>query len=286
MDDSGGELAEESGATAEKDDGSKELYVRDTLAWEGHDEAVTKVFTTASAFKSFFGKNPPSEIDFTQEWAIYFAAGPRNTGGYEANILKVQLSATGRTVTVTTETVSPGNACLVAPALTSPATLVTIKKQTSTRFQTRKKQLTLACSAVCGDDLAANLEYGSRGATYYSEADEPYVPVAFAGAGGQALTKERFLSLLGRAATTNIDEQDWASWIERHTMVEPNADEFDQAAAKEHEEMRIMVERQLTDVKVFDVGFEDNGDGVRPLYIIGTTKCGDLAGYKTTIVAT
>jgi hypothetical protein len=284
--DSGGELEEASGATAEKDDGSKLLYVHDTLPWEGQPEAVTKIFTSAAAFESYFGKPAPAEVDFSKEWAIYYAIGTRNTGGYEANVLKVQLSASGKTVTVTAEAVSPGDACFVTQALTSPATLVTISKQTATRYQTRRTALSLACSAVCGDELLPQLSYGARGAWYPSEGDEPYTPVTFESIGGDTLTKARFLELLGRSATTNIDESDWATWSADMTAVGPDADDYEQELAREHAELIEMVNLHLTDVKVFDVGFEDNGDGVRPLYIVGKTSCGELAGYKTTIVAT
>jgi hypothetical protein len=246
------------------------------------------VFTSAEAFEAFFGAPAPAEVDFNEEWAIYYAAGTQSTGGWEANILKVQLSATAQTITVTNETVSPGLSCVVTEAFTSPATLITIKKRgpETTRFRARHKDFTLACEAVCGADLAGQLEYGARDAFFMSEGDEPFVPVAFPGAAGEPLTKERMLALLKKSPATNIDESNWAEFIAEHTAVEPDADDFDKDLARQYEELRAMVELQLTDVKVFDVGFEDNGDGVRPLYIIGKTSCGDLAGYKTLIVAT
>ncbi len=139
---------------------------------------------------------------------------------------------------------------------------------------------------MCGSDLAAQLEYGSRDAFLMSEGDEPFIPVAFASAGGETLTKERMLQPLEKSASTNIDEMNWAAWIGENTALEPDADDFTKDLAKQYEDLCAMVELQLTDVKVVDVGFEDNGDGVRPFYIIGKTACGDLAGYKTIIVAT
>lgn len=285
---SDGELLEDSGPDAEKDDGSKQLLIRDTIEWDGQAKQTTKVFTNAAAFEAFFGREAPAEVDFAEEWVVYYAAGTRSTGGYEANVLKVTLSASAKTITVTNETVTPGLSCAVTEAFTSPATLVTIKKRgpETTRFSSRHKDLTLQCEAVCGDDLAAQLEYGSRDAFLMSEGDEPFIPVDFPGAGGEELTKERMLELLKRSASTNIDEMNWAEWIGENTALEPDADDFTKDLAKQYEELKAMVELQLTDVKVFDVGFEDNGDGVRPLYIIGKTKCGDLAGYKSLIVAT
>lgn len=284
--DAGGELEESTGADVEKDDGTKLLHIRDTLSWQGQDQGVTKVFTSAAAFEAYFGEPAPAEVDFATEWAIYHALGVRSSGGYSANVLKVQLSASGKTVTVTTEEISPGAACFTTQALTSPATLVTIKKQTATRFSTRKKSLAVACEAVCAPDAQAQLEYGARGAWYPSEGDEAYVPVAFDSIGSDALTKERFLQLLGRSATTNIDEESWAAWSKAMTEVSPDADDYDKELAQEHAELVEKVNLHLTDVKVFDVGFEDNGDGVRPLYIVGKTSCGELVGLKTIIVAT
>ena len=285
---SDGELLEDTGPDVEKDDGSKLLLIRDKLVWDGQAERTTKVFTSQQAFEDFFGTAAPAEVDWNEEWVVYYAAGTQSTGGYEANVLKVQLSASARTLTITNETVTPGLSCIVTEAFTSPATLVTIKKRgpETTRFRSRHEDLTLACEAVCGADLAAQLEYGARDAFLMSEGDEPFVPVDFPGAGGEALTKERMLQLLKRAPTTNIDESDWAEWIAANTELPADADDFEKDLVRQYEELRAMVELQLTDVKVFDVGFEDNGDGVRPLDIIGKTKCGDLAGYKTIIVAT
>jgi hypothetical protein len=286
--DSGGELEEVTGDDVEKDDGSRLLWIQDTIQWEGRPTSVVKVFKTAEAFETYFGKSAPAEVDFDEEWAVYFAAGTMNTGGYEANILSVRLSASGRTLTIGAETVSPGSSCFVTEAFTSPATLVTIDKQgpTTTRFQTRRKSLTLACSAVCGSELPPQLEYGARGAYYPSEAEEGYAPVMLAGNASEPLTTARMLELLNRASTTNIDQYDWATWIADMTEVADDDDEYYKEIAQQHRELQQMVELHLTDVKVFDVGADDSGDGVRPLYIIGKTSCGELAGYVTTIVAT
>lgn len=283
-----GELAEDLGPDTEKDDGSRQLLIRDKVEWDGQAKQTTKVFTSPESFEAFFGKEAPAEVDWNEEWVVYYAAGTRSTGGYEANVLKVTLSASAKTITVSNETVTPGLSCAVTEAFTSPATLVTIKKRgpETTRFSSRHKDFTLACEAVCGADLAAQLEYGSRDAFLMSEGDEPFIPVSFPKAGAEVLTKERMLQLLKKSASTNIDEMNWAEWIGENTALEPDADDFTRDLAKQYEELRAMVELQLTDVKVFDVGFEDNGDGVRPLYIIGKTACGDLAGYKTIIVAT
>jgi hypothetical protein len=117
----GGELEEATGADVEKDDGTKLLHIRDTLSWQGQDQPVTKVFTSAAAFEAYFGEPAPAEVDFATEWAIYHALGVRNSGGYSTNILKALLSASGKTVTVTAEEIFRA-ACFTTQALTSPAT--------------------------------------------------------------------------------------------------------------------------------------------------------------------
>ncbi len=100
--------------------------IRDKVDWDGQAKQTTKVFTSPESFE---GKEAPAEVDWNEEWVVYYAAGTRGTGGYEANVLKVSLSASAKTITVSNETVTPGLSCVVTEAFTSPATLVTIKKR-------------------------------------------------------------------------------------------------------------------------------------------------------------
>ncbi len=269
-----------------KADGATELWIKDRLEWEGRPERQTRVFRTAREFQSFFGRTAPAEIDFTQEWAVYFAAGVQSTGGYLPEVVTILRSASGRTLTVKAETAGPGEGCRVTRAIESPATLVTIRKQQAitTRFQTRHTELDVHCQAICGEAVGPQLAYGARGALLYSEADEPWVPVVFPGAGTVPLTHARLRELLRVSASTLVDDEAWTPWIEDKTAASDEADE--QTMADEYRQLRDMVELHLTDLKVYDVGGNEDGDGVRPLYILGKTACGDLAGLWATIVAT
>ncbi len=288
-DDPNDEFEEVSGdADGEKDDGSRLLEIRDRLEWPGQKERVTKVFRTAAQFQSFFDEPPPAELDFAEETVIYFSSGVQSSGGYDASILSVRLSATRKTLTIGAETKSPGQACITTQVLTTPGTLVSVKKlatQTN-RFQTRHSEFAVHCKAVCGDELVPQLAYGARDALYYSESDEPFEAFHFDKPAPEALTKAGFLALIERSASTNIDEEKWDEWIKSRTEVDADADDYEKELARQYAELRAIIELQLTDIRVYEVGSDGFGNGVFPLYIVGRTACGGVAGYKTKVVAT
>src|SRR5438876_564839 len=48
-----------------------------------------RVIRNAAAFKTAFGVNPPSSINFSHDWLAVYSAGVKTTGGYKAEILHV-----------------------------------------------------------------------------------------------------------------------------------------------------------------------------------------------------
>lgn len=87
-----------------------------------------KIFTSPPEYTVFFGRQPPSDVDFSREWLAFYAAGPKATGGYEASIDEITLSAEGPTLSVTTSLVSPGRDCVVTQVLSRPAVLVRFQR--------------------------------------------------------------------------------------------------------------------------------------------------------------
>ena len=285
--------------TEEKADEVEGLYIYDKTPFAGADERRTTVLTSNAQFQEMFGEDAPDFIDFDRRWALYYAPGSTPTGGYSAEITRAQLSASGRTITFWNELSEPGSSCAVTQEVTTPGALAVVAKPgpETTRFSTRTEYFTRECEQLCGDEMSEQLVHGARDAFYLSEGDVPYTFVSFDGTDIDEVTVDNVIALTGEpeeledffnggTRVNTAEEMNWAEWIEEGTFVEVDEDEFSKALARDMRELQQAAESQLSDLKVFDIGAEPSGDGVRPLYILGRTKCGKIAGYVTTIVAT
>ena len=68
---------------------------------------VRRTFTNAASFRAFFGQ-APTGIDFTREWASFYGAGRKPSGGYKVSIPNVRRTNSGLTLKVTTALEYPG----------------------------------------------------------------------------------------------------------------------------------------------------------------------------------
>lgn len=82
-----------------------------------------KIIKTNSAYRSYFGHDAPSEVNFARDWVIFYSAGSKPTGGYSASITKIIRSVSGLTLKVTTSLNKPGPGCMVTQAITKPYVL-------------------------------------------------------------------------------------------------------------------------------------------------------------------
>ena len=82
---------------------------------------------TAQGYQAVFGHAAPAGVDFSRQWVIFYAAGTKPTGGYDANVLS--LTRVSDLLLAVTELVSPGAGCAVAQSLTSPQVLVKFDAQ-------------------------------------------------------------------------------------------------------------------------------------------------------------
>ena len=98
---------------------------------------------SAQAYQSFFGHAPPADVDFGRQSVIFYAAGTKTTGGYDANILS--LTRAGDQLVAITELVSPGAGCVVTEALTAPHVLIKFAAQNGASIQFFKKDRTNDC---------------------------------------------------------------------------------------------------------------------------------------------
>lgn len=86
------------------------------------------VLTSRAAYAGYFGHAAPADLDFSREWVLFYSAGTRSTGGYEATVASIARSASGKTLYVSTSLRAPGPDCLVTFALTQPHALVAFRR--------------------------------------------------------------------------------------------------------------------------------------------------------------
>lgn len=99
----------------------------DSIGSVGASE-TRKVFTSAAAYRKFFGHDAPSSVDFYRDWVAFYSAGTQSTGGYDASIEAIETSSSGATIYVKTRLESPASNCMVTQSLTKPYHLVRFNK--------------------------------------------------------------------------------------------------------------------------------------------------------------
>ena len=95
------------------------VVFNDDVGVTGQTE-TRKIIKTGSDYRSYFGHNAPSEVNFASDWVIFYSAGSKPTGGYSASVTIIIQSQTGLTLKVTTSLDKPGPGCMVTQALTKP----------------------------------------------------------------------------------------------------------------------------------------------------------------------
>jgi hypothetical protein len=81
------------------------------------------IITSGSSWEANMGTPAPAEVDFSKEWVAFYGGGLRNTGGYAADIVGLELTGDGGLL-VSTRSISPGPDCIVTQAPTTPQMLV------------------------------------------------------------------------------------------------------------------------------------------------------------------
>jgi hypothetical protein len=107
---------------------------------------------TSQGYLSFFGHAAPAGVDFSTEWVIFYSAGTRPNGGFEARILS--LTRAGSQLVAVTSLLSPGPSCIVPQVVTTPNVLIKFAAQTGASAQFFKNDSTVDCGTG-GDPCAA-----------------------------------------------------------------------------------------------------------------------------------
>jgi len=113
---------------------------------------------SANGYQRFFGHAPPADVDFSREWVMFYAAGTKATGGFQAGFLALLRS--GRTLIAVTQLTSPGVGCATDQATSRPYALIKFALQSGTSAQFFKQDragdcttnLCAAVSCLAGSD--------------------------------------------------------------------------------------------------------------------------------------
>lgn len=106
-----------------------------------------KLFKSEAEWVAFFGQASPG-IDFSRRWAIFYTPGTQRpdllvTPGWRAQLSRVSVSSTGKTLSITTRLEMNGVTC---PSRTArPFVTATIPTQTATLKRFYKSDITRDC---------------------------------------------------------------------------------------------------------------------------------------------
>jgi hypothetical protein len=98
---------------------------------------------TPQGYLSFFGHAAPAGVDFSTDWVIFYSAGTRPTGGFDASI--TSLTREGSELVAVTSLVSPGANCIEPQIVTTPSVLIKLAAQTSASIQFYKNDSVHDC---------------------------------------------------------------------------------------------------------------------------------------------
>jgi hypothetical protein len=133
---------------------------------------------------------------------------------------------------------------------------------------------------LCGDDLAKALADAANGWLWMSESDYPVHPVSGALPASGKLAYADVRALVGAPPTAKVDERSIA------VFEGPGRNDGDMAPsevelATHYRALRHALERNLTHVRVFYVGHIQ-----LDVVVVGITRCGTVAGVRTTAIET
>lgn len=245
-----------------------------------------RVITSADAFEQYFGAAPPSDVDFSREWIVFYTPGLQQTGGFEASIQSVQYAKSGQSIQIVTRLDSPGVDCQVQPYEHLPYTVVAFTRPNvrpqSVRYYTDDTATTCGAEA-CELEFLEDVVPAIDGVLFSSEGDEYWDPLFYPGSGDALENHDALLVLFEEPADEYIQESDFDELIDSQYFIpDPeSASEWELEIKESYTRIREALETQLDDIRVYRVGEVE----VR-IYVVGRTSCGDLAGISTLSIET
>ncbi|APR87521.1 hypothetical protein A7982_12870 [Minicystis rosea] len=135
---------------------------------------------------------------------------------------------------------------------------------------------TASALTSCSADIESVLVAATDGLTWPSESDSPIDILVEPGRGDREPTAEAVRALFGVSADAPIEER---SLEELDDIASPEPG--DPTITERYQSLHHVLEEELGDVRFFSFG--ENRVGV---YIVGRTRCGDLAGIHASATET
>ena len=127
--------------------------------------------------------------------------------------------------------------------------------------------------------LSEQIKKAAEGLWYISETDAEIFP--FTGSKADAVTKENLLKQIGQPPDVVVEERGFDEMFARFIKIQDWHGDEEKATAGKFAALKTLLEKNLTDLKVFKVGRID-----RDIYFIGLDREGNLAGFQTKAVET
>lgn len=143
----------------------------------------------------------------------------------------------------------------------------------------RKKMSVSGKAEIPKAALTEQIKTASEGLWYISETDAEIFP--FTGSKAAAVTKENLLLQIGKAPDAPVEERDFNQMFERFITIQDWFGDEEKATAEKFAALKNVLEKNLTDLKVFKVGRVE-----LDIYFVGLDKEGNLAGFQTKAVET
>lgn len=128
-------------------------------------------------------------------------------------------------------------------------------------------------------DLSQKIKRAAKGLWYISETDAEIFP--FTGCKTDAVTKANLLKQIGKPSDSPVEERGFDEMFRRFVTIEDWHGDEEKETARKFSALKELLEKNLTDLKVFKVGRIE-----LDVYFVGLDQEGNLAGFQTKAVET
>lgn len=143
----------------------------------------------------------------------------------------------------------------------------------------RKKMMISGDAEKPKVNLTQQIKTAASGLWYISETDAEIFP--FTGSKADSVTKENLLTQIGKPPDTPFEERGFDEMLERFITIQDWFGDEEKATAEKFAALKSLLEKNLTDLKVFKVGRIEVD-----IYFVGLDAEGNLAGIQTKAVET
>jgi len=143
----------------------------------------------------------------------------------------------------------------------------------------RKKTTVSAAAKKPEVNLSEEIKNAAEGLWYISETDAEIFP--FTGSKAEKVSKEILLEQIGKPPDAPVEEREFDQMFERFIKMQDWYGDEEKATAEKFAALKSVLEKNLTDRKVFKVGRIE-----LDIYFVGLDEQGNLAGIQTKAVET